>query len=84
MSLGRKVAENTDVRDIEADYVNAYLAEYNAYCGAGLDEKADEVANILDAMGHPVKAKAKKTPAKQRAIAADTTEKAVEGDANPK
>jgi len=84
MSLGRKAAENGDVRDIEADYVKAYLAEYHLYRGAGLNEKADEVADILDAMGHPVKAKAKKTPAKQRAVAADTTEKAVEGDVNPK
>jgi len=85
MSLGRKVTDNGDVRDIEADYVNAYLAEYHVYRGAGLNEKADEVAKILDAMGHPVKeSKPKKAPAKQRAVAADTTEKAVEGDVNPK
>lgn len=84
MSLGRKTADNNDIRDIQADYLEAYKAEYALYRGAGLDEKADAVAEVLEGLGHPVKAKAKKAPAKQRAVAADTTEKAVEGDVNPK
>lgn len=84
MSFGRPLRDG-EVRDVDADYLAAYQAEYAAYKAAGLD-RADEVAEILDGLGHPVKAKAapKKTPAKQRAVAADTTEKAVEGDVNPK
>lgn len=77
-----------DVRDIAADYLKAYIAEYELYRAVG-DPRADEVAEVLKDLGHPVgeskeKAAPKKAPAKQRAVAHDATEKAVEGDVNPK
>ncbi|WAZ20171.1 FkbM family methyltransferase [Streptomyces cinnabarinus] len=44
-------------RDIEADYRNAYIDEYEAYRTAGRDEEADRVAHILrDQYGHDVDA----------------------------
>lgn len=85
MSLGRTEKPTGDVRDIAGDYLAAYQAEYKLYRDVGLDDKADEVAKVLEDLGHPVKEKAvKKAPAKQRAVAHDATEKAVEGDVNPK
>lgn len=45
------------MRDIDADYKAAYLADYEAYRQAGRDKDADRVARILrDQYGHDVAA----------------------------
>lgn len=76
MSLGRNVKEeNKLIRDVNADYVEANLAEYEKYIAAGDHDKATHVGNVLKKLGYEVQAP-KKT-AKEKAVATVTTEKAV-------
>lgn len=82
------------VRDIEADYIQAYLAEFESYKARGHLESAERVAAVLRAMGHDVPPGAKERAVdttKERAVdtakecAVDVPhDRAVEGDAAPK
>lgn len=67
------------VRDVEGDYLRAYLAEYASYKAAGLEKRAEDVARALRALGHEVPA------VKERAVyaAAEPLERAVEADTAP-
>lgn len=76
MALGRKISNNKFVRDVDADYKEALLAEYHVYVGAGAEDRAQRVAEELKKMGYEVEKP--KRAVKQRAVAADDTEKAVD------
>ena len=81
MSLGRPDKPSGDVRDINAAYIEAYLAEYESFIAAGQQERANEVAVELRRLGHEID----KVPAgaKERAVE-PPLETAVEADAPPK
>lgn len=81
MSLGRPDKPGGDIRDVAADYLNAHIAEYTSYKTAGNTERAAEVAAVLKQLGHEVEPK--KAPPKEKAIPANTLEKAVESDVPP-
>lgn len=71
------------VRDAKADYVKALLEEYESYKRANMADRADAVAAELRKYGHEVKPR----PAagvKERAVASEPLEKAVEADEAPK
>lgn len=76
MSLSRGPGRNPEVRDIEADYREAYLAEYNSYVAAGNTEKAAQVADAINALNGEVKVPVGR---KERVVPSDL-EKAVEED----
>lgn len=57
MSLGRSGASPAGNRDEEADYRNAYLAEYESLIAAGNTAKAEEVAACLRRYGYEVSGK---------------------------
>jgi hypothetical protein len=78
MSLGKPVRNSEYVRDVEADVLNATIAEYEKFNAAGLPERAKAVAAELKKLGYDVAPK--KATAKEKAVAADTTEKAVESE----
>jgi len=71
-----------EVRDVKADYIAAHLAEFESYKTAGLTERANAVAVVLRQLGVEVD----KAPAgvKERAVAPEPVERAVEADAPPK
>lgn len=47
MTLGRDPKIDKNLRDVDADYKAAYLAEYHSYVRVGRDEDAAAVAEIL-------------------------------------
>ncbi len=53
MSLGRKPGD-PEVRDIEGDYIKAYLEEHANYIRAGLRDRANAVAVTLRQLGHEI------------------------------
>jgi hypothetical protein len=60
------------MRDIEADYRAAYIAEYESYRRAGRDADAENVATILrEQYGHDVEAEPEQAPAAPEHAAAD-------------
>lgn len=65
-------------RDVDADYLAAYVAEHDKYKAAGLDDLAAGVAAVLLGLGHDVRPKTKEAPVKERAVTPEPTEKAVE------
>lgn len=71
MSLGRPSNTPTGTRDVKADYIAAYLAEYRSYKSSGLDDRANEVAEALKGLGYEVE------PPLERAVP-DKPETAVE------
>jgi hypothetical protein len=75
MSLGRKPGD-PEVRDIEGDYIKAYLEEHANYIRAGLQGRANAVAVTLRQLGHEID----KAPSgeKERAVASTSLEQAVE------
>lgn len=82
MSLARNTPDPNS-RDIQADYVQAYLSEFASYKAAGNNERAEEVAVLLRHYGVDIP----KKPAagtKERAVTDPAVETAVEGDAPPK
>lgn len=81
MSLGTNSADAKDVRDVKADYIKAYLVEYEKFSACG-DERAESVARELRALGHEVKAKV--ALVKERAVSPEPLERAVEQDVPPK
>ena len=81
MSIGRgHVTDSKNVRDVEAEYAKAYVAEYESYKTAGLDDRAKAVAAELRKLGHEVES----APKKERAVSPEPLERAVEADAAPK
>lgn len=84
MSIGRDVKQekNVLIRDVNADYVEANLAEYEKFTRSGEHERATHVANVLKKLGHEVEAP-KKT-AREKAAAATSVEKAVPADTTEK
>ena len=58
-----------NVRDVKADYVAAYRAEYEAQKAAGRDDEAEAAAKALRDLGAGVTEKAKKRSAPERADA---------------
>lgn len=66
------------VRDIRADYIAAYLAEYNTHKAAGSHDHADAVAEVLAQLGHEVRPKKPAIGDKERAIPDEQLETAVE------
>lgn len=82
MSIGRNHADFKDVRDVNADYINAYLAEYERFVSYGREDMAELVAKELRALGHEVKPKT--APAKEHAVSPEPLERAVEQDEPPK
>lgn len=81
MSLGTNRADDKDVRDVNGDYIKAYLVEYEKFTGIG-DDRAQLVAKELRSLGHDVKPKS--APAKERAVNPEALERAVEADAPPR
>lgn len=81
MALGRPVRPG-DVRDEKADLIAAHLEEYETYARAGMQERANQVAVVLGKLGHAIE----KVPAgaKQRAVAEEPVERAVETEEAPK
>ena len=81
MAVGRKedVTKLSTNRDEKADYLKAYLSEYETYVAAGLDEQAKAVAAELRKLGHDVRPK---PPAekKEKAVDPAPVERAVEKD----
>lgn len=69
----------SDTRDIQADYIKAYLAEYESYQKAN-DPRADDVVEALRGLGHEIK---RPEGVKERAVP-EPLEKAVEADTPPK
>lgn len=65
-------------RDVDADYQAAYLAEYDKYKAAGLDDLAAGVEAVLLGLGVDVRPKQKEAPVKERAVSPEPTEKAVD------
>lgn len=75
MSLGRSVNNERHTRDIESDYTRALTDEYRQLVHAGHTERAAKVAAELKGRG------AKKAPeagVKERAVAADAPETAID------
>lgn len=70
-------------RDVDADYLAAYIAEYESYKFGGLDEQARAVAAELSRLGHEVRPKPP-AEAKERAVVPPPVERAVEKDEPPK
>lgn len=72
-------------RDVEADFLSAYLAEYKSYKAAGLHDRAEAVAAVLRGLGHEVAPRSPKAPegVKERAVVVEPLERAVEADAPP-
>lgn len=62
------------VRDVEGDYVNAYLEQLAVYRSAGLTDKANEVVAVLRQYG--VEVGKVPTGAKERAVTTDDAETA--------
>lgn len=72
------------IRDIEADYKAAYLAEHAALTRAGHTEKADAVAEVLRTQyDHDVDGPKKRTTQRKAPERADVP-KPVENTAEPK
>lgn len=86
MSLGRKedITKVAPNRDVEADYLAAYIAEYESYKYAGLDDQAKAVAAQLRALGHEVRPKQPAAEVKEKAVTPPPVERAVEKDEPPK
>lgn len=85
MSIGRNhPTTNNGIRDAEADYIDAHVAEYEAYCVAGLTEKAAAVADVLDQLQHSVRPERPTEGAKERAVTEPALETAVNSDEAPK
>lgn len=80
--LTRSPATHTEARDERADYINAYLEEFESYKSAGLTERANAVAVALGELGVSVD----KAPAgvKERAVIDAPLETAVPSDEAPK
>lgn len=73
------------IRDVDADYRTAYIAEYESYKRAGLDEQAENVAQILrDGYGHEVEPKSKRQTAKRASAPERADQKAPEEAVPPK
>lgn len=70
MSLGRHRSDGLG-RDIEQDFLDAYLAEYRSYLTVGQVDKAAEVADVLRTLGVELE------PVEEVAIPADDLQKAV-------
>lgn len=67
------------LRDIEADYKAAYIAEYESYKNAGLNEAAENIAGILRSdYGHDVEGKSKRQTAKRASAPERADQKAPE------
>lgn len=72
------------IRDIEADYKEAYIAEHAALTRAGRSEKAAEVADVLRTrFGHEVDSAKKRAPQRKAPERADV-QKPAENTAEPK
>lgn len=68
-------------RDERADIIDALKAEYESYVGAfGMADKAAEVAAVLRAYGHEVRPQKPVAGQKERAVSAEQTERAVDGE----
>lgn len=65
-------------RDINAEYVTAYLDEYRSLKRAGMDDRAEAVANELRRLGHEIRPKPV-VGQKERAVEAPLAT-AVEGE----
>lgn len=80
MSIGRNHRDG-EGRDIAADYLAAYIAEFESYRTAGNYEKANEVAVVLRQLGHQVD----KVPTgtKERAVSDPAVEQAVPTESAP-
>lgn len=73
------------IRDVDADYRAAYIEEYESYKRAGLDEQAENVAQILrDGYGHEVDVKSKRQTAKRASAPERADQKAPEEAVPPK
>lgn len=82
MSIGRNhPSTNPGIRDAAADYLAAHVAEHESYANAGMTEKAAEVAAVLRALGHEVRPEKPTEGQKERAVAPEPLERAVESDA---
>lgn len=82
MSLGTNSADAKYVRDVNGDYIKAYLVEYEKFVRSDQPERAEAVARELRALGHEVKAA--KAPVKETAVDPEPLEKAVEQNEPPK
>lgn len=80
MALGRKeAAVGKRTRDIDGDYRNAYIAEYEGYVRVGRHEAAENVARLLrEQYGHDVDAEQAHTepPVSPEATTVETTAEA--------
>ena len=54
MSIGNRSEDPKNLRDVNADYIKAYLAEYDRMKMYGLTDKAEAVAHELSLLGHEV------------------------------
>lgn len=85
MSLSRNHPDTADgIRDITGDYIKAYLADYHNLVAAGRQADAEAIAHELRFLGHEVKPKVTKAPAKEKAVGQEPLETAVEADEPPK
>jgi hypothetical protein len=80
IGLGGNSAEPHLIRDVDSDYVKAYLADYERFASLGRDDLLEAIARELRILGHEVKPKATKAPAKEKAVAPEPLETAVEND----
>ncbi|MBF4194666.1 hypothetical protein [Mycolicibacterium phlei] len=84
MALGRKLHDGTVVRDPDADFLEAQIAEYEALVRAGHTVRAAVIAEELRLKGHEVRPARPQAGQKERAVANETRETAVSDDDAPK
>lgn len=84
LGLGGNAAEPHLIRDVDGDYRKALLAEYDKFVSFGREDMVEAIARDLRALGHEVKPKAAKAPAKEKAVSQESLETAVESAESPK
>lgn len=80
MSYGRTQAPTGTSRDIDADFLKAYIEEHAAYVAAGDFDRARQVAEILAGLGHQIVKQVKQIPVddKETAVGEPPLETAIE------
>lgn len=79
MALGRhSTIPATGMRDIEGDYIQALLEEYEALHRCGLADRAADVATQLELRGHRVHPPKPLAGTKERAVTPEGLERAID------